>query len=347
METVVPKHSSQLGRITAAQFQAALDHFHLGQFVRAERARFGNVSQVLFLTSSSGEYVLRGAPHEPAQLAEQRFFLELLHGCTAVPVAWPYLLDEGTEIFGWSYVIMPRLRGVQLEDPDVLANLASEDRRDIAWALGDTLAAMQALTWPFAGAYDRASGTVQPFAEGYADWVLVGVRRVLDQARVLTPRLVTDEDVAWVGDLIELGRAALQVPFVPCFTMWDYQEHNVVAEQMASGWRISGVFDVDGYFGDGEAALSRQIAMFLERDPMLAGEFAQAYFAARPPRPGFAARFPLYMLDERLAIWEWAQRERLVWWNPELSLRRWLEPFTAWAAVLGVQAHRTASRRMS
>ena len=67
----------------------------------------------------------------------------------------------------------------------------------------------------------------------------------------------------------------------------------------------------------------------LEREPALAGAFVRAYLAGRPARPGFAARFPVYMLDERLAIWEWAQRERLVWWEPSLTLRQWAEPFTS------------------
>src|SRR5262245_23862396 len=115
------EYSPRLGRIRAAQFQAALDRFGLGRFVRAEPDRFGNFGQVLFLTSSNGEYVLRGAPHEPLQFEEQRFFVRLLHERTAVPVAWPYLVDPGIDVFGWSYVIMPRLPGLPLVDPNVFA----------------------------------------------------------------------------------------------------------------------------------------------------------------------------------------------------------------------------------
>lgn len=342
MDTTDPVYAPRLGRITAAQFQSALDHFALGRFVRGEPDRFGNLGQILFLTSSTGEYFLRDAPHDPAEFREQRFFLQLLHERTAVPVAWPYLLDPGTEIFGWRYVIMPRLPGVPLADPQVFASLAPDDRRGIARALGETLAAMQALTWPVAGTYDRVGGTVQPFAEGYAVWVLARVRRLLAQARAQTPQLVTEEDVAWVEALIDRGRAALQASFVPRFMMWDYQEHNVLAERTASGWRISGVVDIDGYFGDGEAALSRQLAMFLEREPIVARANSRAYLAAWPPRPGFAARSPLSMIDERLAIWEWAQRERRRWWDPGLSLRQWLEPFTASVAAFGVRVDHSA-----
>jgi hypothetical protein len=65
----------------------------------------------------------------------------------------------------------------------------------------------------------------------------------------------------------------------------------------------------------------RQVACDLEREPALASEFVRTYAARLPPRPGFAVRFLLYALDERLAIWEWAQRTRVVWWAADLTLR--------------------------
>lgn len=331
-----PEYSKRLGRIAPEQFQAALDRFGLGRFVRAEPIRFGNFGQVLFLSSTSGEYVLRGAPFFPRQFPEEEFFSRLLHEGPGVPVAWPYLLDRTTDIFGWWYAIMPRMPGLQLEDREVAASLAPEDWRGIARALGATLARMQELTWPVAGAFDLESGTISSFPEGQDGWIIARIRDTLASAQEHTPRLTTPEDARWVEGVIARGREALRVPFIPRFVMADYKDQNVVVERTEEAWRVSGVFDLMGsYFGDGEAALPRQIARSLMRDPALAGEFVRAYLAARPPRAGFAERFPVYVLDERLAVWEWAQRERLVWWDPDLMLREWAEPFTSWSVERG------------
>jgi hypothetical protein len=47
-------YSARLGRISPAQFQAALDRFGLGAFVRAAPIPLGNFGQNVFLTSSHG-----------------------------------------------------------------------------------------------------------------------------------------------------------------------------------------------------------------------------------------------------------------------------------------------------
>jgi hypothetical protein len=83
-------------------------------------------------------------------------------------------------------------------------------------------------------------------------------------------------------------------------------------------------------FSDPETDLARPIAGYLdERNPGLAQEFLRAYSERQPLRPGFAGRFPLYTLQDRLAMWEWAHRERRIWWDGRLTLREWVEPFTA------------------
>jgi hygromycin-B 7''-O-kinase len=130
------EYSKRLGLLSSAQFQAALDRFDLGELIQAEPVPFGNFGQNVFLTSTKGEFVLRGAPHYPWQFPKERFFSQLLHERTPVPVPWPYLLDPGDDILGWSYAIMPRLPGVQLIDPHVQNALGAEDKRGIARAMG-------------------------------------------------------------------------------------------------------------------------------------------------------------------------------------------------------------------
>ena len=56
-------YSRRLGEISPHQFQKALDHFDLGMFVQAEPIPFGLFGQNVFVSSTKGEFVLRGNPH--------------------------------------------------------------------------------------------------------------------------------------------------------------------------------------------------------------------------------------------------------------------------------------------
>lgn len=142
----------------------------------AERVLFGNFGQNVFVTSSKGEVVLRGAPHYPSQFPKERFFAQLLHERTPVPVPWPYLLDPSEDIFGWSYVLMPRMPGLQLIDPRVQDQFGARDRYGIAQAMGETLARLHTLTWPCTGEYDLATDTLQPLNTGHGEWVVSRIR---------------------------------------------------------------------------------------------------------------------------------------------------------------------------
>jgi hygromycin-B 7''-O-kinase len=156
-------YSQRLGMITDEQFQAALDCFQLGRFLRAEPISFGLFGQNVFITSDKGEYVLRGQPHFSWQFAAEQFFAQLLHERTQVPVPWPYRIQPSTEIFGWSFVLMPRMPGLQLADPQVTAQLGLADRCGIARALGENLAHMHDGKWPICGRYNAATQSVEPF----------------------------------------------------------------------------------------------------------------------------------------------------------------------------------------
>ncbi len=272
---------------------------------------------------------------------EEQFFAQLLHEYTSVPVPWPYHVDELAEIFGWPYAIMPHLPGRPLADKAFRGSLDAALQREIARALGQTLADLQALGWPLSGAYDpttrtiRQSGAFNPVAVNPAAAAPKVdapeyVRGLLAQARAVAPEQTTAADAEWAESVIAGALDALHEPFRPCCVMRDYQEHNVNVECAADGtWQVSGVFDLMGlFFGDGEAALSRQAAVYAERDASLASEYVWSFLRQRPPRPGFTQRFPLYMLAERLEVWEWAYRTDRVWWDRSLSLQAWARPAT-------------------
>jgi aminoglycoside phosphotransferase (APT) family kinase protein len=328
-------YSQRLGALTPQQFQTALTRFGLGTFVDATPVSQGLFGQNVFVRSSQGAYVLRGAPHYPWQFPKERFGATLLHERTQVPVAYPYLLDTATDIFGWPYLLMPRLHGRSPADP----HLTPAEQLDIAQALGHTLVHLHQLTWPVAGAYDLTSDSIQPFDEGFAHWIVADIRRWLAAARANGVATTTDDSM-WIEQVIGEAHAALARAFQPCFVMNDYNPGNLLVNRIHGTWRVSGLFDLmEYYFGDGEADLMRLIAVYLEQGQQhgvqLAHAFATTYLTQKPAREGFAERYALYMLRDRLIAWEYGTRPGNNWFAESQSFRDYSEPFTvSWRLVV-------------
>lgn len=325
----VRSYSPRLGSIADHQFERALRRLNLGEFVRAEAVAGGLFGQNVFVTSTRGDWVLRGAPHTDSQLFSERYFAQCLHEGTSVPVPWPYLVDDADDIFGWSFAVMPRMPGLTLSDRSVVDRLSRDDHLAVAAAMGTNLAMAHALIWESAGTYDRVSDTVKPLAEPWADWIASEVRDWLARAR--RSLRTTDADVVWVDEVLSVARHALAEPFQPRIVFRDYGEHNVVVQKTGKRWDVSGMFDLmEASVGDGEMDLARQVARYLDEDAEFARSFLRQYLDMHPPRPGFAARFPVYMLRDRLIVWEYGVRpETPTWWDPRLGLREWAEPHTS------------------
>lgn len=349
--------SKRLGPISHEQLSRALARFGLGDLVAVKPVPHGLFGQNLFVTSSSGEYVFRGAPHVSWQFPTERFFTRLLHERSTVPVPWPFQIDDSCEFFPWSYAIMPRMPGLQVTDRAVGQQLSSSDLLAITHAMARNLVAMQQVTMPECVRYDPARDVLRPVpAEDHANWpfnagygdvlsppphrelVVARIRRYLERARAASIH-TTARDGEWVEESIARATPALAEPLTPCFTMEDYKEGNVVLSRSATGWEVSGVFDFMGcYFGDGETDLSRITAEYFDRDPKLAREFLTSYLRLKPPRPGFSYRFPVYMLLDRLIIWEHIQRNALEMANKLGTLRDWSERYTTILQSLGISA---------
>lgn len=325
------EYSRRLGALAPAQFQAALARFGLGDFVAAAPVTRGLFGQNVFVDSTRGRYVLRGVAHYGWQFPKERFGADLLRRRTPVPVPHPYLLDESSDIFGWPYLLMPRMPGVSPAD----ATLSDDERLAIADALGRNLAMVHALGWPFAGGYDLATDTIQPFAGGFVGWLLDDTRGWLARASAHGPA-TTSADAEWVEELLRAARGALAEPFTPCCVLNDYNPGNVLVDRVAGAWQVSGVFDLmEYYFGDGEADLMRMVASSLDGgrplDTQLAAAFGRAYYERRPPRPGFAARYEAYMARDRLIAWEFGTRPGVGWFPEGQTFRGYAERYvTSW-----------------
>ena len=318
------EYSKRLGVISPEQLQAALDRFDLGELRDATPAPGGLFGQIILLTTSTGAYAFRGHPH-PGQLRRERYVADLIHERTRVPIPWPYLVDERTDIFGWEYAQMPRMPGEQLADGDVRQRLTPDDRIGIARAMAECLASLHEASFERHGVFSDDSGRFEPAEKPYAEWFAAWTRWWLGRCREASSA-TTDADVEWVEQIIGEAHDALAQPFAPTFVHTDFKEGNAVATREGGGWRITGVFDhAETYLGDGEYDLARSYCDYM-RVPGLAGAFLETYFAQRPPRPGVVARLRHYVLHDRLIIWEYAQRNG-VWVRPGQSLRSWAEPF--------------------
>jgi aminoglycoside phosphotransferase (APT) family kinase protein len=232
--------TQRLGALTRCQIQGALDRFRLGRLVNAQPTGEGLFGQNVFITAESGDWVLRGAPHFEWQFPTERYFARFLHERTVAPVPWPYHFDQLEDIFGWSYVLMPRMPGRSFSESDWFKTLDITERVAIAAALGKTLADIHAAIAPIAGSYDPVSENVTPFPNGYGEWVIERIETLLTEALTYTP-YTTPADAAAVRAFVAAGRDALSEPYQPCVVMEDYQLGNVTIAGDIGRWRVGGV----------------------------------------------------------------------------------------------------------
>lgn len=321
-------YSKRLGDIKDEQLQKALNRFDLGKLVKAEKVPFGNFGQNVFVYSDKGEFVLRGCPHNPQQFESEKFIVDQIHQNTKVPVPFPYLYDDTVDIFGWSYILMPKMPGIQLADSEIQKELSTEDKRGIAVAMAKNLLELHKLTWDFSGQYGPQNKTIKPFKE---DFFMVIKNRLINfvDKSLAHNNCTTEEDKTWLEGLIKDGEEAIRLDFTPAIIMQDYKQGNAVATKKDGEWKISGIFDLqEWYFGDSEIDLYRMASCYVEYEVFdCLNVYLNTYLKQKQIRPGLEKRLPVYVMLDRIIIWEWAQRNKNVWWNKTLSLRQWGEPF--------------------
>ncbi|MFW9878559.1 MAG: phosphotransferase family protein, partial [Candidatus Thorarchaeota archaeon] len=258
------KYSERLGFISDEQFQRALDCFHLGSFIKAQPILQGLFGQNVYVTSTKGEFVLRGVPHYPWQFKEEKIYVDLLHDKTKVPVPHPYLLGADTSILGWEFVIMPKMKGIHLSDRLDEEDFTDEDRIGIAKAQGKVLKEAQKLTNTFCGRYNYKADKIVPYE---TDWINIYKREILEwlvdasSHNSQTP----GSDIQWASEVIEKACSEVK-KFIPTFYMRDFKPTNMVVEEINGKWQITGLFDLmESSFGHPEADISRMYSCYIER----------------------------------------------------------------------------------
>jgi Ser/Thr protein kinase RdoA (MazF antagonist) len=333
-------YSQRLGAISDAQFEAVAARLNLGRFVRAEPVTSGLFGQNVFVTTTAGEFVLRGAPHyvknpgenswrreDRWQFTKEVFFARQLHEHTKAPVPWPMLHDEASDIFGWPYLIMPRMPGTCFEERSVVKALPAEDRRGVAVAMGRMLAQMQRLSWAFAGDFSQDDIQLRPYIEGFTPHVIAEIREAVAMAQA--NGAMTAADVDWIERAEALALAVAGVSRPNTYVHCDYKLNNLTVLKDAGGWRVSGLFDLhEARFGDGAIDLVRQACSYLDTDPALARVFFEAYRNAAPADPTLGERLPLYIVNDRMKFWGFfTQPAQAAEWTRGKTFRGWAQRY--------------------
>jgi hygromycin-B 7''-O-kinase len=240
-------------------------------------------------------------------------------------VPWPYQVDTGSDIFGWPYAVVPRVDGTSAEQAFGGNHRAAHDP-GFARAAGEALGRLHSVPMAACGTYELLSDELKPLNESYAAHVASVVRTLIDQCRAASAA-TTDADVEWVESLLERASAAMATPFAPSVIHLDYAPGNVVGLAADGGWEVTGIVDwMTAEAGDGETDLSRMLSLYAG-DVSRAAPFIAGYRSVQPVRGGFEERFRVYMLLDRLWLWEYGQRNG-IWFSPEITMRPWIEPFT-------------------
>jgi len=334
-------YSERLGAIDDALFAAAAARLGLGAFVAAEPIATGLFGQNVFLTTTTGAYVLRGAPHwvpvkgddgevqwkpdDRVQFAKEAFFIGETHAHTAAPVPWPCRHDTASDIFGWPYLVMPRMPGACFNERSIRMALPPRARREVAESMGATLAQLQRLAAPAAGDFDVDIGAVAPQPDGHRGHVIAWIGDIArgEEAR----RVLAEADLDWMA---QLAGGAMPLPARPVtFAHGDYKLDNMTVAERDGAWRVSGLFDFHtARFGDSAHDLIRPACAYLDTEPELARVLVEAWRSAGGDDTGLAPWLPLYVASERVSIWcGFVRAEARPDWSVGHTFRSWSERY--------------------
>ncbi len=321
------KYSERLGVIDPGQLFEVAELLDLGEVRDAFPLGGGLFGQNLGIETTQGRFVLRGNPFQLFQLLKERFVAHFIHEHSSLPAPWPYEVCEDTEIFGWPFAMMPFMPGTMGEE--LLLTSDDRGRVDLADAVGEALAALHEAEAEFAGPYDAQMNAFIEM-DDFKDWTLHRLNHWRGLCRAVNA--LSTEAELFIDEVIEQNSNALDEPFTPVLVHHDFKYGNLNFDP--ESYDATGVFDLfEAYLGDGEEDLVRM--MWLVKDPTERQAFVTAYAENWPLRPGAPERLTLYMLCDRLVVWEYGRRHG---WFQDATFLADVRPYLEIARAIGSSA---------
>lgn len=326
--------SKKLGTIHHNQLQAMLDRFNLGTLISSRKTELGAMGQTMFVSSTKGDFILKGNPLYHGQLEEEKFFIENIEKRTDTPVPIPYLIDKSSDIFGWSYALMPHLPGEHIDSKLLKNTLTKENKLQIAESIASTLTIFH--KWKVAdfGELHIETMKITPLKPTYTDWIFQRIMFWLEDAKKYST--ITDEDIEWSRSLLAEAKEAFHSLDSPTFIMGDFKPGNFLVNSGESGWRISGVFDfTNSYFGDPVSDLIKMVTYYLNHNETgIAKHMLNKYFEGWSGRNFIKSRLKVHMLHQRVLDWGNGKATKTATWDDSISFSEWAAPYTELIASL-------------
>lgn len=320
--------SNRLGEVTNSQLQLMLDKYDLGKLLTSSKTEHGAMGQTLFVTSTKGNFVLKGNPLYQGQLVEEKFFIDNIDKRTNVKVPKLYIIDDSDDIFGWNYAIIQRLEGKHLNTKELNDNLREEEKLNIAESIGKTLLSFHHWKVNVFGELDTVRLKISPFEKNYTKWLFSRIMYWLEDAKRFSN--ITYEDIEWAKSLLTESEESFNHFCSPTFVMGDFKPGNFLINKDRSGWEISGVFDfTNAYFADPVSDLIKMITYYIDKKEIaIAKHLMDVYFNDFPVKENAKKRLKVHMLHQRVLDWGNAKATNTVTWEDGLSFSLWVKEYT-------------------
>jgi aminoglycoside phosphotransferase (APT) family kinase protein len=317
----------RLGEVSALAIQRALDRFDLGTLEGIEPVPGGHLGQNVFLTTATGAYVLRGNPFRPGQFRTEGFFARLIAEHTSLTTPLPWHHDPSQDIFGWEYVLAPRLRGVASHDPAMPVD--PNRGREIAFAQGVALTDLQRDAFPEPAVLGSRFDRLIPMPNGYRAWAF----HLLDALRDRTPDLSRD-DRRRIARIVETMNEEQIEVFRPVICHADFHNANLALERIDGRWSVTGIIDLTScHIGHPESDLARQWRMYAGWNPEFASAFLDGYRSRQPLERGWQTRLRFFVMYDCLKYWGFGKRRGDATWDPEWLFTDYLDAHLRYLAT--------------
>ena len=325
--------SNKLGLLNDEQLQSMLDKFNLGRLITSRKTEHGAMGQTMFVSSTEGDFVFKGNPLYPGQLIEEKFLIENVQRRTNVTVPAPYVIDESEDIFGWSYSIMPLLKGEHVNS-ETLPLLNFEDKLKIAESIAITLTSFHKWKVNDFGELNTETFEIIPFKNDYTEWLFTRIMFWIEDAKKYSE--ITAEDIDWVKSLLAESEEDFKNFSSPTFVMGDFKPGNFLVHPKENGWGVSGVFDfTNSYFADPISDLIKMITYYIDnKESEIAKHLMDMYCEESAEQNDIKKRIKVHMLHQRVLDWGSAKATKMVTWDDDLPFHKWAAAYTDSAARL-------------